>query len=223
MTDFLDRFLVRFCLIGLFSAIAAAPVGAFEALPPVPAYVGVDPVPWWGADPRVGTEGDQCTPVETQRIYDIDQTKLADAAQLLDKTPIVPLAPESLPFWVPNGISTNYLSALSAVTAENEADRLDILAQDPVLGAIAKVKTEARQQRALAANLRLHNRHLKPYLVRAVWAYGLTGGFKLCNADRTLRISYVSAGGDSAAIWFRPLVILLEDAPAQVFTDTTGF
>lgn len=217
VTNRFNRFIIGFCFF-----IAAWPALA-QTIPAVPAYVGVDPVPWWGPDPRAGTVGDQCDPVETQRIYDIDSEKLADAAQLLDQQPIVALDPQTLPLWVPNGISTSYLGAISAVGAENEADRLATLAQDPVLGVIAKVKTEAHRQRVLAANLRIHNRQLKPYLVRAVWAYGLTGGFKLCHADQTLRISYASAGGDTAAIWFRPLVILLEETPARVFTDTTGF
>ena len=75
MTKYLDSFIAGFLLL-----ITAVPAVAVEALPPVPAYVGVDPVPWWGADPQVRTEGDQCTPVETQRIYDIDQAKLAEAA-----------------------------------------------------------------------------------------------------------------------------------------------
>jgi hypothetical protein len=188
---------------------------------PVPAPILVDPVTWLAPPP--GGSLAQCRPVHRTLVREIPVLAVPQAVTYLTDQSSMPLSNDQMKRLLPASDIDRLVEAeTSAIDAEDEADRREMIAADPVLSTPA-YRQAAAAERNRGADLRSQQATLQPYLVRGLQAKDAAGGFTVCQAGDSLDVTHVSnLGGGTPDLWFKPLVVLLSAPPTTVYVDTTA-
>ena len=188
---------------------------------PVPPPITLDPTTWLA--PAPGGSLAQCRPVDRSLVREIPAPALPQAVSDLADRSFLPLDAAQMQLLLPAAsLDRRVVAETATIDAEDEADRREAIAADPVLTTPA-YRQSAQAQRSEAAVLRDRQPTLQPYLVRGLEARDAAGGFTVCEAGDALQVTHVSKlGGDPSAVWFKPLIVLLPAPPASVYVGTTA-
>jgi hypothetical protein len=189
--------------------------------PPAPPPITIEPIAW--LSPAPGGSLARCRPVPASLVREVPEPAVPQAvADLVDQSS-VPLDQIQMKKLLPaSDIDRLVVAETSAIDEEDEADRREAIAADPVLTTPA-YRQAAQSQRIEAAVRREQQPVLQPYLVRGLKAREAAGGFSVCAADGTLQITHVSnLGGGAPVLWFKPLVVLLPAAPNRIYVGTAA-
>jgi len=205
------------CTLPAVLALAAC----LHADPPAPVPITVDPVTWLA--PAPGGSLAQCRPVHPSLVREVPAPAVPQAVTYLTDQSSMPLTFDQMKLLLPaSDINRLVLAETSAIDAEDEADRREAIAADPVLTTPA-YRQAAQSQRIEAAVRREGQPTLQPYLVRGLKAREAAGGYSVCEAGDALQVTHVSDLGDGApALWFKPLVLLLPAPPSTVYVGTAA-
>jgi hypothetical protein len=109
----------------------------------------------------------------------------------------------------------------AAQEADERAKRREKESQMPALTheTAAKLKEWAAELRQTATKTRNLKGKLKTYLVRALYLNDGTGEFCACFQNSTLWMNHECLGDWSTVMQRRPVVVLLEQAPAKVYVS----
>ncbi|HLZ65620.1 MAG TPA: hypothetical protein VKQ29_05280 [Aliidongia sp.] len=188
---------------------------------PEPPPITLDPTTWLAPAPAGGLA--QCRPIDRTLVREVPVLAVPQAVADLADRSALPLDTAQIKLLLPASDLDRLVAAeTSAIDAEDEADRREAIAADPVLTTPA-YRQMAQGQRLKAAALRERQPALQPYLVRGLQVRDAAGGFSVCEADGALRVTHVSKLGDNPpALWFKPLVVLLPAAPGNVYVGTAA-
>jgi hypothetical protein len=188
---------------------------------PVPAPILLDPVTWLAPPP--GGSLAQCEPVHSSLVREIPPLAVPQAVTYLSDRSSMALSFDQMKQLLPSSdIDRLVVAETSAIDAEDEADRREAIAADPVLTTPA-YRQAAHSQRIQSAVRREGQPTLQPYLVRGLKAREAAGGYSLCEAGDTLQVVHVSnLGGGTPELWFKPLVVLLPAPPQTVYVGTAA-
>jgi hypothetical protein len=188
---------------------------------PVPAPITADPMTWLAPPP--GGSLAQCRPVHRTLVREIPALAVPQAVTYLTDQSSMPLSDAQMKQLLPaSDIDRLVQAETSAIDAEDEADRRDAIAADPVLSTPA-YRQAAAAERNRGADLRAQQATLQPYLVRGLQAKDAAGGFAVCEAGDSLDVSHISKlGGDRPDLWFKPLVVLLPAPPTTIYVETAA-
>ncbi len=183
--------------------------------PAVP--ITVDPVTWLAPGGSLA----QCRPVHPTLVREVPAPAVPQAVLDLTDQSSMLLTPDQMKLLLPaSDIDRLVLAETAAIDAEDEADRREAIAADPVLTTPA-YRQAAQSQRVEAAVRREGQPTLQPYLVRGLQAREAAGGYTVCQAGDAIQVTHISAlGGGSPALSFKPLVLLLPAPPVTVYVGT---
>ena len=203
------------CSLPTVLALAAC----LHADPPAPMPITVDPMTWLA--PAPGGSLARCRPVHPTLVREVPAPAVPQAVTYLTDLTSMPLTYEQMKLLLPaSDLNRLVLAETSAIDAEDEADRREAIAADPVLTTPA-YRQAAQSQRIEAAVRREGQPTLQPYLVRGLMARDAAGGYSVCQAGDALQVTHVSALGDGTPpLWFKPLVVLLPAPPVTVYVGT---
>jgi len=189
--------------------------------PPAPVPITVDPVTWLA--PAPGGSLAQCRPLHPTLVREIPAPAVPQAVSDLTDRSSMPLTTDQMKQLLPaSDIDRLVLAETAAIDAEDEADRREAIAADPVLTTPA-YRQAAQSQRVAAAVRREGQPTLQPYLVRGLQAREAAGGYSVCQAGDAIQVTHISAlGGGTPALWFKPLVLLLPAPPVTVYVGTAA-
>lgn len=192
-----------------------------HADPPAPPPITIEPVAW--LSPAPGGSLARCRPVPPSLVREIPEPAVPQAVTDLTDLSSMPLDQAQMKQLLPaSDIDRLVVAETSAVDEEDEADRREAIAADPVLTTPAH-RQAAQSQRIEAAVRREQQPALQPYLVRGLKAREAAGGFSVCAAGDTLQVVHVSnRGGGAPALWFKPLVVLLPAPPGTIYVGTAA-
>jgi hypothetical protein len=197
-------------------------LGACVHPDPVPTPpITLDPATWLA--PAPGGSLAQCRPVDRSLVREVPAPGLSQAVSDLADRSALPLDAAQIKQLLPAAsLDRLVVAETSAIDAEDEADRREAIAADPVLTTPANRQT-AQAQRSEAAVMRDRQPTLQPYLVRGLEARDAAGGFTVCKAGDAIQVTHVSKlGGDPSAVWFKPLIVLLPAPPTSVYVETAA-
>lgn len=188
---------------------------------PAPPPITLDPVAWLA--PAPGGSLAQCQPVHPTLVREVPVPAVPQAVTYLTDRSSMSLDQAQMKLLLPaSDIDRLVLAETSAIDAEDEADRRETIAADPVLTTPA-YRQAAQSGRIEAAVRREGQPTLRPYLVRGLKAREAAGGFSVCEAGDMLQVVHVSnLGGGTPELWFKPLVVLLPAPPGTVYVGTAA-
>jgi hypothetical protein len=189
--------------------------------PPAPPPITIEPTAW--LLPAPGGTLAQCRPVPPSLVREVPEPAVPQAVNDLIDRSSMPLDQAQMKQLLPaSDLDRLVVAETSAIDEEDEADRREAIAADPVLTTPAN-RQAAQSQRIEAAVRREQQPVLQTYLVRGLKAREAAGGFSVCAAGDTLQVTHVSnLGGDTPALWFKPLVVLLPAAPGTIYVGTAA-
>jgi len=198
--------------------LAAAALAGCTHHDPEPPPITIDPVSWLAAPP--GGSLAQCRPVQPTLVREIPPRALPYAVNMLADQSSLTLSDLQMKRLLPASDLDRLVEAeTSAIDAEDEADRRQAIAEDPVLSTPA-YRQAAAAQRLRGGELRSQQATLQPYLVRGVKARDAAGGFALCQAGGSLEVTHISNLDTASDLWFKPLIVLLPAPPTSVYVET---
>ena len=215
--------------------------GCFSKPDPVSAPIMIDPVTWLA--PAPGGSLAQCRPVHPTMVREIPALAVPQAVDYLTVQSSVPLSDLQMKKLLPaSDIDRLVVAETAAIDSEDEAERREAIAADPVLTTPAN-RQAARSQRIEAGVRRDGQSTLQPYLVRGLKQADTAGGYAVCAAGDALQITQVSnplpaiatpapvmpdpmvpvqtVGQGAHGLEFKPLVILLPSQPSAVYVGVT--
>jgi hypothetical protein len=195
--------------------------GCISKPDPVPAPIALDPMTWLA--PAPGGPLRLCQPVQPSLVREIPALAVPQAVAYLTDQSSMPLDAAQMKQMLPaSDIDRLVIAETSAIDAEDEADRREAIAADPVLSNPA-YRQAAQSQRIEAAVRRDAQPTLQPYLIRGLQARDAAGGYAVCRAGDALQVTHVSnLGGGTPELWFKPLVVLLPVPPGPVYVGTAA-
>ncbi|MDB5359737.1 MAG: hypothetical protein JWO51_1034 [Rhodospirillales bacterium] len=188
---------------------------------PVVVPITIAPVAWLA--PAPGGSLAQCQPVHAMLVREVPTLAVPQAVAYLTVQSSMPLDAAQMKQMLPaSDIDRLVIAETSAIDAEDEADRREAIAADPVLSNPA-YRQAAQNQRIEAAVRREAQPTLQPYLIRGLQAREAAGGYAVCRAADALQVTHVSnLGGGTPELWFKPLVVLLPAPPGTVYVGTAA-
>jgi len=215
--------------------------GCFSKPDPVPAPITIDPLTW--LDPAPGGSLAQCQPVHPSMVREVPPPAVPQAVDYLSAQSAVPLTDYQMKRLLPaSDIDRLVVAETAAIDSEDEADRREAIAADPVLTTPA-YRQAAHSQRIEAGIRREQQPTLQPYLVRGLKQASSAGGYAVCEAGDALQVTHVSTplpatvipapvppdpmippptvGEGAHGLEFKPLVVLLPAPPSVVYVGVT--
>jgi len=215
--------------------------GCFSKPDPVPAPITIDPLTWLA--PAPGGSLAQCRPVHPTMVREIPALAVPQAVDYLTAQSSVPLDDLQMKKLLPTSdIDRLVVAETAAIDSEDEADRREAIAADPVLTTPA-YRQAARSQRIEAGVRREQQPTLQPFLVRGLKQADSAGGYAVCEAGDAVQVTQISTplpasvlptatvpdpmtpvqtvGQGAHGLEFKPLVILLPVQPSAVYVGVT--
>lgn len=188
---------------------------------PVPPPITLDPIAWLAPPP--GGSLARCQPVHPTLVREVPMPAVPRAVAYLTDRSSMSLDQAQMKLLLPaSDIDGLVVAETAAIDAEDEADRREAIAADPILTTPA-YRQAAQSRRIEAAVRREEQPALEAYLVRGLKPREAAGGFSVCEADDTLQVIHVSnLGGGTSGLWFKPLVVLLPAPPGTVYVGTVA-
>jgi hypothetical protein len=188
---------------------------------PVPDKITLDPATWLAPAPdgRVA----ECQTVHRTLVREIPPIAVPQAVTWLTDRSSMPLSQSQIKKLLPDSDLNRLVEAeTSAIDAEDEANRREWIAADPVLTTPAE-RQAALSHRVEASRLRENQPNLQPYLVRGLQVPEAAGGYAVCEAGDVLQVTHVSdQGANPPSLWFKPLILMLPYPPGVVYVDTAN-
>jgi hypothetical protein len=196
--------------------LTALVLAACDHSDPVPAPITLDPATWLA--PAPGGRVAECRAVHRALVREIPPIAVPQAVTWLTDRSSLPLDQTRIKQLLPDAdLDRLVVAETSAIDGEDEANRRETIAADPVLTTPAR-RQAAQSHRIDAALLREQQPSLQPYLVRGLQVPEAAGGYAVCEAGDVVQVTHVSdLGANPPSLGFKPLILMLPNSPSIVY------